>query len=209
MYEFMKQLEVPGIKQEDIWQLFNVSYFSYYQLKVQQLRSGECGFCHIDLTINHPFDARNDSWHIWENTVSPQPGHIHQFVIPCRRHVMSLNELTDKEVVDLHHLTKWFCREFNITGGVQLVRDGDPAFNAKSMPHLHYNYHVPSGKMESKVTICKSEQDLLDKFAILLVFEKMRINLEKGWSQFEDLSPTEMELIAKKLVPPVSAAATK
>ena len=193
------KFEVSGVPQEDVWQLFNCSNYEYYKLKVKRLREGVCGFCRIDRRINTViFQTRY--WIVMENTIAPQGGQEHQFVIPSRRHVSSINELTSAEFADLFLAIKEVERRFHITGGVIVIRSGDPAKNARSMPHLHVNYHVPTGKKKVGITIAKSERNLKRKLKILQVFEKMRLIEEMGWKNPADrLTRNEKKLVKDKL----------
>lgn len=190
---------VPGVKSEDVWQLFNCSNLEYYRLKVQTLRDGVCGFCTIDSKVNTIYFETNH-WIVMENSVAPRSDQVHQFVIPSKRHVFSFSELHFDEVAELSAVINLIDSRFNIDGGVIVIRSGNPARNARSMPHLHVNYHVPTGEKKVEITIAKSEQDLEKKLPVLLVFEKMRIALEQGnTTPFDSLDPQEQELVRDKL----------
>ncbi|MFA6295206.1 MAG: HIT domain-containing protein [Candidatus Paceibacterota bacterium] len=191
---------VEGVNPSDIWQLFNCSNYHYFYKKVQDLRVGRCGFCNIDLKFN-TVHFETEHWVVMENTIAPQAGQEHQFVIPCRRHVQSFSELTFAEVCDLLAIVQKIDRDFNITGSVSVMRSGDPARNARSMPHFHFNHHVPTGKERVEITIAKSEKDLQKKLPILLVFKKMLENEEAGKDKLNGLSPEEFILIDGKIAP--------
>ncbi len=81
------QLKVPGVNQDDIWQLFNVSNWDYYCLKVSQLQSGVCPFCTPDPEINE-LVTRNSSWNAYRNKIAPRKGQEHQWVVVLRRHAL-------------------------------------------------------------------------------------------------------------------------
>lgn len=189
------EFQVPGISPDDIWQLFNVSNYAYYCKKVDSLLQGVCGFCQIDPELNKTL-YENDAWRVWKNNLAAQEGQDYQFVIPSKRHLGNIDEVNYKEWFLLAEATRWINREFSIDGGVLLVRSGNPLRNAKSMPHLHFNYHVPTGRDRVTVTIAKSSKNLVEKLPILQVFEKMR----QGMS-FEELSEEERSLVEDKMTP--------
>jgi diadenosine tetraphosphate (Ap4A) HIT family hydrolase len=193
---------VPGVRQEDAWQLFNCSNYPYYLLKVRTLSERICGFCTIDASVNKIY-FETEHWIVMENAVAPRSdktGQEHQFVIPSRRHVFSANELTPAEWADLSSVVGTIDKRFEVKGGVLVIRSGDPSRNARSMPHLHVNYHVPTGEKRIEITIAKSAEDLQKKLPILHAFENMRL-LEAGGNTkpFEALEPHEKELVADKL----------
>jgi hypothetical protein len=71
------EFNVPGVKQEDMWQLFNVSNYAYYCKKVESLRKGECPFCQIDPEVNAVL-YENMSWRLWKNILATCPPVLHQ-----------------------------------------------------------------------------------------------------------------------------------
>ncbi len=196
------EFSVPGVEPWDVWQLFNVSNYPYYLLKVKGLRDGVCGFCTIDTKVNKVV-YENESWTAMENAIAPrsdESGQEHQFVIPLKRHVTTIDDMMGYEFGDLLRLIKTLNQMYNISGGVLVLRSGDPAKNAKSMEHLHVNYHVPTGLKRVEVTIAKSEDDLAKKLPVLQVFEEMRLLEEGGCTDpFSQLSLEKRELVKGKL----------
>ncbi len=202
MYPEFHVLRVPD---DQIWQLFNVSNYEYYCRKVEDLRNGVCPFCTIDPTVNEVL-FENPSWRVWMNKVAPRSGQDYQFIIPSKCHVERFGDLQGMEAVHLLEAIKWIDCTYDIKGGVYVVRSGDPARNAKSVPHLHVNYQVPTGIDRVEVTIAKSQADLEKKLPILRIFEKMRhaeaaMGVESG---FDELTPEEQDLVRDKLAPPVT-----
>ncbi len=194
--------ELPGIKPEDVWQLFNVSNFRYYLLKVRDLLEGKCPFCQIDTTVNKVL-FENRSWLVWKNDVAPRSGQKFQLIVPSKRHITAVHEMDYEELVDLKQILDWIQKEFNIPGGVIVIRSGDAQFNAKSVDHLHINYQVPTGLDRVEVTIAKSPEDLEKKLPILQVFEKMRLSGKTremtDEELMEGLRPEEKTLVETKL----------
>ena len=166
--------QVDGVPEDQVWQLFNVSNYKYYLLKVDQLKNGICPFCTIYEAVNVPLPVTNPCWHVWENTVAARNGQEHQFVIPLKRHVRTYAELTTMESTQFTELIRDLDVHYHLDGGVLVTRSGNPLRNAKSMDHLHVNYHVPSGAEKVQITVAKSASDLNAKLPVLCAFERMR-----------------------------------
>ena len=193
------KFEVPGVPPEETWQLFNVSNYGYYLQKVKDLIAGVCPFCKIDPAVNQVL-FQNQYWLMWANKMSPRSGQDHQFIFPLRRHVQRLSEMTEAEWVGLREIIFMVEQNFNVRDGALVIRSGDPLKNAKSVPHLHVNYHVPTGKDRVEVTIAKSEVDLFSKLPVLRVFEKLRLLEEaKNSDPLAQLDVIEKALIEGKL----------
>jgi len=163
--EILDQFTIPGVPQEQIWQVFNVSNWQYYREKVRGLITRICPFCTVDPKVNQTI-VENESWRCWENNVAPRKGaqaQLHQFVIPLKRHVVTLDQLCPAEMTDLLEIVRSIETRFEIAGGVYVIRSGDSAYNAKSVDHLHVNYHVPTGIERVEITIAKSIEDLKKK----------------------------------------------
>ena len=198
-------LVVPGIPEDEIWQLEGCWWFSYYLQKVREIPQGICPFCPPDPTINHIL-AENDSWYMWDNPVQPLPGQDFQLVIPPKRHVLCFGELTDKEFLDLRGIVGLSEELLGIQGGGLLLRMGDYKRSARSVPHLHFNYHVPTGKVSVRPFLCKSAEDRKTALDGVLVFEKMR-RLLAGRRPDPNLLVTlvtdaEWQLVKDRLAPP-------
>jgi diadenosine tetraphosphate (Ap4A) HIT family hydrolase len=205
--EFPFGFSVPGVEQGDVWQLFNISNFPYYLKMVSDLRSGNCPFCTVDPAVNKPaLDDEDPYWHAFYNTVAPRNGQLFQFVIPCKRHIEHVSELTPHEMVHLRKIIASIDAKYEITGGVLLVRTGDHRHNAKSIRHLHFNYQVPTGVDDVSVTIGKSVASLEKKLPVLYVYEKMRSFMEAHNVEADDallaLEHDERRLVQDKMGPP-------
>lgn len=200
------KFEVPGVRQEDVWRLFNTSNYQYYVQTVKNLQQGKCPFCQIDTERNKTL-YENSSWRLWKNDVAPRSGQELQLVVPSKRHVENILELSSSEWVNFKLLLHWAQKNMGVGGdGVWLVRSGDPARNAKSVPHLHFNFQMPTGRDRVEVTIAKSEADLVKKLPILIAFEKYRIAEEAGNRYpYDVLTVAEFDLIQDKLEPPKTA----
>ena len=198
------EFQVQGVPDDQVWQLFNVSNYEYYRRKVEDLQKGVCPFCAIDPTVNTVL-FENQCWRVWMNKVAPRSGQDYQFIIPSNRHFETLRDMTELESIDLLKAIKWIDCTFDIRGGVYVIRSGDPALNAKSVPHLHVNYQVPNGTDRVEVTIAKSREDMEKKLLVVRIFEKMRQSgLSDVQDQFARLTADEQALVAGKLAPQVT-----
>ncbi|MES2213729.1 MAG: hypothetical protein V4473_02755 [Patescibacteria group bacterium] len=195
--------EVPGVKSEDVWRLFNTSNYQYYRQTVHDLRDGKCPFCRIDPAVNTVL-FENTSWRIWKNTMAPRSGQECQLIIPSKRHVDRLSDLSIHEWTDLQLILDWLMQNLGVgDDGVYVIRTGDPSRNAKSVPHLHVNFQYPTGKDRVEVTIAKSSEDLEKKLPVLSAFEKYRAAEEAGHpNPSATLSDAEWDLIKNKMTPP-------
>lgn len=99
-------------------------------------------------------------------------------------------------------MIQWAESELGLGGdGVWVVRTGDPARNAKSVPHLHYNFQYPTGKDRVEVTIAKSSADLEKKLPVLVAYEKMRQVIEAGQDPRDAITDEEWALVVDKMEP--------
>jgi len=200
-----ERFSVPGVKPEDAWQLFNVSNYEYFRQKVADLRQGKCPFCEIDPTVNEVL-AENGSWRLWMNTMAPRSGQQCQLIIPSKRHIERISEMTKEDWFRLEDILAWGRLHLGVgRDGVLLLRTGDPARNAKSVPHLHWNFQLPTGMDRVEVTIAKSPEDLEKKLVVLLLWERYRIAEEAGNPNPETvLTDTEWALIKNKMRAPAT-----
>jgi len=139
--------------------------------------------------------------------VAPRSGQECQLTAPSKRHIENILELTDQEWVDFKKVLNYAHNTLGVGGdGVWMIRTGDPRRNAKSVPHLHFNFHLPIGKDRVEVTIAKSEADLQKKLLVLRAFEKYRVAEEAGRRYpYDVLTVAEFELIQDNLEPPKTA----
>jgi len=118
-------------------------------------------------------------------------------------------------MADLRGIISALDEKFRITGGALLIRSGDPIRHSGSVPHLHANYHVPSGLDKVEITLAKAPEKLRQKLAILKIWERMRVAMEdQGVKSPADMislniiSPDEYDLVKDKLGPPETAIKT-
>ncbi len=196
MFSVLKALN-PTL--EFVGRLFNTSNFEYYLKQVQDFIAGKCAFCPPDPAQNNILEHLSSPlWMVWVNKVAARPGQDYQLIIVPRRHVLHYTELNTKEIIDLFDVLRAVINEFKFTGYSLVIRSGDPAHHAGSIAHLHVNVHHANGSGKLEVTLGKSEADLNSKLPVLLVWEKMRLNLASGHHRHDGLTPEEMELIKPK-----------
>jgi diadenosine tetraphosphate (Ap4A) HIT family hydrolase len=190
----LPKFDVEGVKPEDSWQLFNCSNYKYFAQKVQQLRKPFpecCSFCVIDPAVNKIL-LENRSWLMWQNLMAPTAETEVQLIVVSRRHIESIGDLSQTEWDDLLDMIK---RTQVMTGygydGIWNVRTGDPETNAKSMPHIHFNFQKARGTKKAEITIGKGPED----------YEKKRGTLELWYRYFkaqEENHPNPRELFSEE-----------
>lgn len=197
--KMMEALAPLGPTPEFVGRLFNTSNFDYYLLQVRNFQDGKCSFCPPDPAVNTIFDdVSNDTWLVWENTVAPRKGQDHQLVCAPRRHVLELTDLTVEEKLGMFDVIGKIKRKFSFTGYAVTIRSGDPAHHAGSIAHIHVNVHHADGSDKVEVTLGKSEADLNKKLPVLLVWEKMCLNLGAGKDKLTGLTDEEITLVKPK-----------
>lgn len=193
------KFSVPGVPEDQIWQLFNASNFEYYLEKVAGLQAGICPFCQIDPDRNKVISIPNNSWLAWPNRMAAKQNQSLQLVILSKRHIERVEDLGPVEWINLGNFITELAQHFKLEGFSLLCRSGNPLFNAKSVPHLHFNLHVPDGTGKVAPTIGKSWHNLEEKLRVLTVFEKLRLLVTKNLSLQAALAslPVDEQLLVK------------
>lgn len=134
------------------------NYEQYYHMR-EQFETGFCPFCTVDRTLNDVKweDDFAQGWVVPEAFMRKELAH--HFIIMPKRHVRFETELSEDEVLSIHHAKKLLAVSFDIRGGIVAVRIGDMRLNAGTVPHLHYNIMVPNGTGEVKIPVFKDPKD--------------------------------------------------
>ncbi len=135
------------------------SYVQYHNMR-EQFETGTCPFCTVDRMVNTIKweDGLAQGWAVPEAFMRKELAH--HIIITPKRHVRFETELTDAEVLAMHHIKVHLAKfEFEIPGGIVAVRIGDMCLNAGTVPHLHYNIMVPNGTGEVKIPVFKDPKD--------------------------------------------------
>lgn len=139
------------------------SYKQYHQMR-SAFEAGtsekvSCIFCNLDRTLNEViWESRLAmAWHVPKQFQRAELRY-HGLVVP-KRHVRFIAELTEAEVLDVHHAMVCLNKCFGYLGGVMHAREGDMRFNAGTVPHLHYNIFEPNWKGEVRIPVFKDPSD--------------------------------------------------
>jgi diadenosine tetraphosphate (Ap4A) HIT family hydrolase len=190
-----QRLVIPGIDNIDIGSLLFVTTYKYYCLMVKQLQEGTCPFCQIDPAVNIVL-YENDSWRAWINPVAGKKHQKLHLVIPNKRHITHINEMTLRDGARLMEVFSWATAYFDLwdKGGGVVMRFGDPRFNAGTIRHLHANIQIPDGTGKLDVTFAKDPEKIEWHYQLVAVFEKLRLG-----TAVENLTSAERKLVEGRL----------
>lgn len=136
------------------------SYEQYHHMR-EQFETDFCPFCTVDRMVN-TIQWEDGLAQGWEVPLAFMREELaHHFIIMPKRHVRFETELTDAEVLAMHHIKVHLASKFDIPGGIVAVRIGDMSLNAGTVPHLHYNIMVPNGTGEVRIPVFKDPKDRL------------------------------------------------
>lgn len=144
---------------EELFCLEGCRTFPQYELMRQHFEAEHCAFCFLDPEKNVVLweDQYASAWSV-HPTLKQKGLHEHLIIIP-KRHVRFEHDLTDVEVLSMHHATKYLASQFPLPGGICATRFGDMRLNAGTVTHLHKNIMVPNGIDEVRVPVFKTPTD--------------------------------------------------
>ena len=106
-------------------------------------KDGVCPFC-VDFCSGQkpryhtkPIIKETKWWVLTEN-FHPYEGSSYHFLLVCKHHTATLDELKTAEIGDAFKLFRWAEKEYKIPGGALLLRFGDPEHTGASVQHLHF-----------------------------------------------------------------------
>lgn len=202
----LPKFSVSGVPEGDSWQLFNCSSYKYFAQKVRRLRKPFpecCSFCVIDPAENKVL-LENRSWIMWQNLMAPTEGTEVQIIVVSRRHVERMSELSQTEWDDLLDMIKDIKAKTGYgDDGFWNVRTGDPETNAKSMPHMHFNFLKTRGIKKVPITIGKGPKDYEEKRKTLDLWLRRFNAEEENHPNIRELfSDDEWAELEGKAIPP-------
>lgn len=185
-----ENLVVPGLDQEDIGTLLNVRSLAQYSEMVARILSGHCPFCELDEKINKVF-MEVAGWKVWDNPFPLKHTSEHLVLAP-RKHVTHFAYLDNDDWRSIQAIVSGTT--LRLSGGALVFRFGDPRKNAGSVRHLHANIIVPDGTGRVQATLAKNPEEISEKRAILVIFEKLRTGTQLG-----QLSEEELALVRERI----------
>lgn len=135
-------------------------YAQYYVMRTGfENGSRACPFCTLDTNLNKVL-YQDAYWMAWENPF-PRDTLAVQLVIASVEHVRDLEKLSYEALGALSSVFQWIKGQYpsQTPGGNLHVRFGDMRYNAGTVPHLHFNYWVPSGTGEVRIPVFKDPAD--------------------------------------------------
>jgi ATP adenylyltransferase len=107
-------------------------------------KKGICPFCRKDFEIHHkePVLREGKNWLVTKNDYPYEGSKLHLLLV-YKKHVDSIEKISEKGITELFNHIKWIRKEFKIPGGAFVMRFGDIHYNGASIYHLHA--HVIAG----------------------------------------------------------------
>lgn len=117
-----------------------------YQKELNEIaRSGKCPFCsggHALVNAKRLPIWENEYWIIKPNDYDIAGTLLH-LVLISRRHVETLDELTEQEWLSLREAHQWMRNTYGSDEAIFAVREGDTNATGATVCHLHWQYYVP------------------------------------------------------------------
>lgn len=171
----------------------------------QMAMTGTCPFCpeNLDPQLNKII-FNIEGWRCWENPFPIKHTRRHVILSP-ERHVTHLDQLTEREnKLRAYVINDVLCSEVgaDILSGAIVTRFGKSRFNAGSVSHLHTNIIMPDETGEVRITLAKTELDMVIVRQRLEVFYRL---MQMGFTetitmeQIDFLTKHEIALIVGRL----------
>ena len=127
-----------------------------------------CPFC-IQNSQGREVLAQCEGWRLLKNDFPKPELEIMLLVVPDR-HITDIQTLTERDWVALGTLTQIGTEAGYGGGGV--FRFGDSRRHMGTIPHFHLNLYGPTGKMEFRSPLAKTEKKLRQDYARMLRFRQ-------------------------------------
>jgi diadenosine tetraphosphate (Ap4A) HIT family hydrolase len=189
------RVEIAGLSDEEVNSLLTMRNYQYHCDTVAQLLKGACPFCKLDREKNQVIFG-SSMWIAFKVPVKYRAKHLqeHILIIPVR-HMTHIRELNAEEWATFFSTINHVDSLVDLPGGGLIMRFGDPALNAGSVRHLHWNVIVPDGTGEYRTPLAKDPAETEKKWQIMAVYEKMRA----GGIPFDKLELPEQELVKDRV----------
>ena len=115
----------------------------YHDVIADILDIKKCPFCPENFKWHKkPTLAKERGWFITENTW-PYENAKHHFLIIPKKHIVTIDDVSDEDFNAVKKLTRVVSEKHNITGGGLTLRFGDSTFTGSTVTHLHFHLIVP------------------------------------------------------------------
>jgi ATP adenylyltransferase len=107
-------------------------------------KKGICPFCRKNFEANHrePILREGKNWLVTKNDYPYEGSKLHLLLV-YKKHVDSIEKISEKDINELFGHIKWVKKEFKIPGGAFVMRFGDMHYNGATIYHLHS--HIITG----------------------------------------------------------------
>ena len=115
------------------------------------ITDGVCPFCHdfvckeIPAYHPNPILLENDSWIVTKNAW-PYKNTREHLILVIKRHILTPEEMTNEEVLDLWDAIKKIKQELGITHSTLLMRSDSTGMTGATVQHLHAQLIVSAGE---------------------------------------------------------------
>src|SRR3989344_7433249 len=167
----------PKLTAFDLQRLRGCRQLEQYCKTRSSAEAGEfyCPFCHPDRS-KIAKEGRHSRL-MWCNPPHDHTRH-HLLIVPFN-HVITPDDFTDEQWLEFLHFFRWALAEYDIKGGGLGLRWGNPAFNAGSMEHFHWNLQEPDGTGRVQITLAKEPEEVAASAARAARFAAVYEQLER------------------------------
>lgn len=124
-----------------------------------------CPFCQVAAGQETPLFATKN-WYLRGNDF-PKPD-LQMFLVIPKEHKLHPDEIGPDEGSQIWKILQWAISNYKLPGGGLVMRFGDPAYHAGTIPHLHMNIITPSREDEYRVPLSKNRDDRIKNYARFL-----------------------------------------
>lgn len=207
MADDLPELIIPGITNPSTLAVISRSrMYEQYVKAIENAEMGICPFCTIDRSYN---TIIHDGGNFYVLLCRPPEKNtrLHFLFVP-KRHVKSMDELSQSEAFSLLNAMRKIRKEYGIISSGILIRDGNATLSAGTIEHLHIHMMVPDGTGRVESPFFKGAEAERESRMRAIVFEKIRqlqySSRLRGWKLpaidfLSDLSEEERELVADRL----------
>jgi len=147
------------LTQEELFCLQGCRTYKQYCGMRKTFETGSCTFCELD-RVSHDVLWEDENVYAWmcPEAYMREELKMHIIIAP-KRHVRFTTDLSDDEILSIHHAKQSIREEYGYQGGLDHVREGDMSLNAGTVPHLHYNIFEPNCSGEARIPLFKDPSD--------------------------------------------------
>jgi ATP adenylyltransferase len=128
----------------------------YAKVLHQITADGKCPFCWENFAqysrSRYQPSKDTDSWYIVRNSW-PYPYALCHFLIISKRHILSLQDVTAGDWLEVQKLIAFLVDEYALTGFGLVARSGNPQVTGATILHFHWQFIVPNKEEDPKTYV--------------------------------------------------------